>query len=303
MAPFKMQERDLDLFILEELHSDSGFDGWFARQIGLEKFRCKSAEHSVSAKANAKWGETDVFALFADDAEVVAVLIEDKIAAEFQDCQAKRYNERAAEFVSAGKANRYKTVLVAPQLYIDEVPTVDPWGKRMPIESLQAWFSEIKSSHHSWRKKALADCLSRVRSTKNATNPEVLNFSRNLHTFLQDQPDGPFSHKATSDKWGFIIKAPQIATHIQLAWKAGKNSVDLTFTGSHIGKVAKVQLPPHVKRRIADGKNLASDILSVDVPLVDMTSPPEDQPDVMVEVMAAIRLLSTLVPVILDAES
>ena len=35
MALFRMQEKDLDLFIFEELHSDSGFDAWFAKRVGL----------------------------------------------------------------------------------------------------------------------------------------------------------------------------------------------------------------------------------------------------------------------------
>lgn len=56
MTSFRMQERDLDLFILEELCSDNGFDGWFGEKIGLKGFRCREAEHSVSTKSNAKWG-------------------------------------------------------------------------------------------------------------------------------------------------------------------------------------------------------------------------------------------------------
>jgi hypothetical protein len=87
---FRMQERDLDLFLLEELHSDARFVDWFGKQIGLENFQCREATHSVSAKANAKWGETDVLALFSNNSETVAVLIEDKIAAEFTDRQAER---------------------------------------------------------------------------------------------------------------------------------------------------------------------------------------------------------------------
>lgn len=76
MTSFRMQERDLDLFILEELHSDNGFDCWFGERIGLKGFRCRGAEHSVSAKSNAKWGETDVLALYSDNVDIVAVLIE-----------------------------------------------------------------------------------------------------------------------------------------------------------------------------------------------------------------------------------
>ena len=58
MTPFRMQERDLDLFILEELHSEAGFSEWLTEQLDLEAFAFAGARHSVSAKVNAKWGET-----------------------------------------------------------------------------------------------------------------------------------------------------------------------------------------------------------------------------------------------------
>ena len=54
MKPFRMQERDLDLLILEELHSDTGFPDWIADKLGLAGFKFLHAEHSVTAKAEAK---------------------------------------------------------------------------------------------------------------------------------------------------------------------------------------------------------------------------------------------------------
>ncbi len=159
MASFKMQKRDLDLFILEELHSDSGFVGWFGEQVGLGSFLCREAEHSISAKSNAKWGETDVLAIFSKDAESVAVLIEDKIAAEFTERQAQRYHERAGDLVRLGRAQRYLTVLVAPSVYLASVPADDRWDKRLEIEKLRDWFARSNAAHASWRKSALTECL------------------------------------------------------------------------------------------------------------------------------------------------
>jgi hypothetical protein len=94
MTKFKMQERDLDLFILEELYSGSGFSDWLLTQIGRTGYLFAEAKHSVSAKAAAKWGETDVLAFFSRDGERIGLLVEDKITARFTDQQAHRYKDR-----------------------------------------------------------------------------------------------------------------------------------------------------------------------------------------------------------------
>jgi hypothetical protein len=301
MPSFRMQERDLDLFILEELSSDTGFDGWFGGKIGLGGFRCREAEHSVSAKSNAKWGETDVLALFSDGVEDVAVLIEDKIAADFTERQASRYHERAADFVNSGKAQRYLTVLVAPSVYLAGVPKDDPWHKTLDLEDVRDWFAKHDNTHASWRTSALAECLARATKSKNVGDAEVRRFSEAFASFLQHQPDGPFGHKITGDKWGFIINAPGIQPNVQLAWKNGKSQVDLTFYGPLVGKAHHVPVPPGVSRRLADGVSLKSDIFGIDVSMVDMSADFKNQMEAVLEVMAAVRQLLPLVPLTLEA--
>lgn len=240
---FRMQERDLDLFILEELHSNSGFDTWLAECIGLGGFKCREAEHSVSAKTNAKWGETDVLAIFSNGMEQVAVLIEDKIAADFTESQARRYHERASELVSCGRAQRYLTVLVAPLVYLARVPKEDPWDRTLKIEELRDWFAIHSTAHANWRKSALAECLVRVAKSKSVGDADVRRFSEAFASFLQKHAP-PFNHKITGDKWGFIIYTPYHPKNVQLAWKNGKSRVDLTFSGPHVGKAHHVLCQP-----------------------------------------------------------
>lgn len=295
MSSFRMQERDLDLIILEELCSDNGFDGWFGERIGLNGFQCREAAHSVSAKSNAKWGETDVLALYADHKENVAVLIEDKIAADFTERQARRYHERAADLISSGKAQRYLTVLVAPSIYLAGVPKDDPWDKMLAMEDLRDWFAEDSTAHAAWRTSALAQCLARVAKSKSVGDAEVRRFSEAFSSFLQQQTNGMLSHKITGDKWGFIINSPLVPQNVQLAWKNGKSCVDLTFYGPHVGRACHVLAPPGVSRRLADSVSLKSDIFSIEVPMVDMSADFRSQIEVIDEVVAAVRQLLPLV--------
>jgi hypothetical protein len=173
------------LFVLEELHSGNGFDDWFGEKVGLKGFRCEKAEHSVSAKSNAKWGETDVLAFFSDNVESVAVLIEDKIAADFTERQANRYHERGADLVRNGTAQRYLTILVAPSVYIAGVPKDDPWDRALSMEELRDWFAKDSTAHAAWRSLALTECLARVAKSKSVGSAEVRRFSEAFAFFLQ----------------------------------------------------------------------------------------------------------------------
>jgi hypothetical protein len=294
---FKLQERDLDLFILEELHSDSGFDRWLGERIGLSGFACCEAEHSVSAKLNAKWGETDVLAFFANGNDTVAVLIEDKIAADFQETQAERYRDRASALVKEGKAASALTVLVAPAVYLANVPADDPWDERVRLELLQEWFKGRDGAHNVWRAAALEECLARVQRTKTAGSEDVRRFSAAFATFLKERYADRFSHKLTGDKWGFIVGSPLTPAHVELAWKIGKSSVDLTFSSYNVSKALGFKPPPGVSRRITQPELQPPTgvIFGIDVPLVDLTAPFSEQADVINAVMAAIEMLMPIV--------
>lgn len=54
--PFSVQERDVDLLILGQLHISPSFVTWIGERAGIAGARLASARHSVST-AN---GETDV---------------------------------------------------------------------------------------------------------------------------------------------------------------------------------------------------------------------------------------------------
>jgi hypothetical protein len=293
-----MQERDLDLFILEELHSNTDFQSWFAERIGLRSYMFRDAKHSVSAKIDGKWGETDILSFYEKGGETVAVLIEDKIAAAFADRQTDRYHDRAADLIRLELADRYITLLVAPSSYFKNVPQEAIWDKRLSIEEIRDWFAAIGSNHTRWREQALTACLDRIKRSQAAGKDEYLKFSEAFANFLQTQP-GAFSHAVTGDSWGFIVAHSEKRTHVQLAWKTGKSRVDLTFTDQHVGKAKHIELPAGVGVAFADGISLQSDILGIDVPVVDVTAPLEEQADVLAAVMAALRELSLLVPVIL----
>lgn len=287
MSPFRMQERDLDLFILEELHSGTGFAEWLASRVGLEGYEFETAEHSVSAKHDAKWGETDVLAFFRRGSERMAVLIEDKIAASFQDRQAERYHERARQIVSKGEASAYRTILIAPGSYLAGVPRDEYWQHRIPIDDIAHWFSQIDNSHARWRHNVLSSCLRRAQKNTCANNETRAQFSRDFSSFLS-RNHSDFSHSANrGDNWGLTIDFKDRPKYVTLAWKLNQNLVDITFERHHKGKVdgypEQIGLLRHSTSK--------SDLLRMQVGSAVWTEPISEQTDVLDEVVAACQRL------------
>lgn len=123
-----VQERDIDLLLLEELHATPAFATWFAEQLGLTGASFDGAWHSVS-NAN---GETDVLLRVRIGEERVGILIEDKIAAGEQHEQDVRYHRRGAEGIKADWFSRYLTCMVAPQAYLAGLADDSRYDGRIP---------------------------------------------------------------------------------------------------------------------------------------------------------------------------
>ncbi len=108
-------ERDFDRLFIEELAFREGFFDAFARRIGFKSRPIKAIKHSVYENFGGDaWGETDILVEFEDGA---ALLIENKLSADFQPDQAERYQARAEHRAKGGA--EVKTVLIAPLVYLN----------------------------------------------------------------------------------------------------------------------------------------------------------------------------------------
>jgi hypothetical protein len=88
-------ERDIDVWLAEELRFNAGFARWFLDKLGLPSTTSVPAYRTRVSVVEGTPRETDVEALFrTSDGETVAVLIEDKIKAGFQREQMEDYVKR-----------------------------------------------------------------------------------------------------------------------------------------------------------------------------------------------------------------
>jgi hypothetical protein len=295
MAVFRMQERDLDLMILEELHSDRGFSNWLIEQLGLKGFAFTHAMHSVVAKSGVSWGETDVLAFFARASERLAVLIEDKISAGFTDRQAQRYHERARALVDEGAVDRYLTLLIAPQTYLAGIPPDDPWDRKLPIEALRDWFAGHNDAHARWRERALRDCLSILYRASAPGREDVVRFSEELSAYLARHHSPTLSHRPGSDPSGPIIRYPGGNQNKTLWWKVGKNQMVMQLMGPLAGRLTRMTMPEGIGYELASDFGRKCDYLVIGVPPLDFSVKLEAQRDVVEAALAAAyRLIAFL---------
>ncbi|PHP66737.1 hypothetical protein CSC94_11525 [Zhengella mangrovi] len=165
--PFSVNERDIDLLLIEQLHVSKGFADRLVSVLGLEGATMEKVEHSVYREH----GETDVLLTVRHEGQRVAVMIEDKIGAVIQPDQCRRYHVRGQALCDSGDVERYFTVLCAPASYISGVPVSDKddWHRRISFEEIAQIVSDEAFPGWEWR-HALLDAASSRRKRAYAAN-------------------------------------------------------------------------------------------------------------------------------------
>lgn len=112
-----IQERDVDLILLEELSTDITFCEWLINKLKLPPLsRIDGAWRSISGYG---LGETDLLFSYFSQKKRIYILIENKITASFQEQQYKRYEERKKLYLRDKLCDIAYSILIAPQLYCD----------------------------------------------------------------------------------------------------------------------------------------------------------------------------------------
>lgn len=137
-------ERDIDLLLLEELHSSECFQSWFLKRIiGRSAVDQKFVSASYSVRQTL--GESDLEAWFCDgDDRRICVLVENKINANPQPEQADRYKKRAVAYLEQHKASSAYTAIVAPQTYLNG-RSARGFDADLSYEEIGEWFSTAEN--------------------------------------------------------------------------------------------------------------------------------------------------------------
>lgn len=235
-APCGLCERDIDLLLLEEFYCSSAFRAWFLQRVTGESGEGIDfdAKHSVKQSL----GKTDLEIWFSDAKGMRwAVLIENKIDADFQEQQPQRYAQRAAEYRERAEAERAKTVLVTPAGY--ERDGCALFDVRLYYEEICDWLTKRGCDVEGVRARYKAELITAaIKKAADGYTPkvdlEVSDFweeywkfaGRQAHELRMPQP-GPKPARA-----GFIRFHPlEIPSGVELIHEVRLRRVDLEFAG------------------------------------------------------------------------
>ena len=114
-------ERDIDMWLSEELRVNSEFSRWFCQEANLPSDDIEQPAIRTRVSVMGENGETDVEALFRKKSgRIVALLVENKIEHSLSADQLARYYDRGHYGVRYGHWDEFCVVVFAPQSKLEK---------------------------------------------------------------------------------------------------------------------------------------------------------------------------------------
>lgn len=145
-----IQERDVDLILLEELSTDFTFCEWFIKELSLPPLT--SINGAWKSISDFGLGETDILFSYFSYEKKIFVLIENKLDANFQYEQYDRYKSRANKYLNNKKCDISYCILTAPKLYCENQNEFDNY---LTYESIADRLELIGSKRSLFKSKLL----------------------------------------------------------------------------------------------------------------------------------------------------
>ena len=263
----KLEERDIDLLLLEEFHVSEGFMAWFCGQAGLQNVAFKGAWHSVTDYE----GESDIVLLVRSGSRRTALMIENKIGAPEQEKQAERYHSRGRRLVKEGHADDYLTVILAPRSYLTALPSGCAYHQQLSYEDIANWFGKAGGPRMKWRGDIIRQAIEQqasgyqmqVNAATTAFHLAYWEHLRQHHPHLQmNKPN----NKGPESTW-IYMRAHTFPKEVTLAHKMDQDVVELCFANRTVQELISAE--PDWPEGIIPGQKGNQAVLGISVPNVD----------------------------------
>lgn len=242
----RVEERDIDLLLLEELTCEPDLQSFVAQLVfGTQKpARFLEISNSVST---ASGGESDLIARYDIKGEVVAILIENKISAPFMPLQADRYRRRGASGISSRHWNRYVTCLLAPNAYLEGDHGEHIFDHEISYETLRPLFEARSDTvRGKWRTALLDQAIEGARSSNyvRVVDEATSAFFRSYWKYAsQHFPSLRMPHerdRPATSTWVQFRPDVDVPKRVALYHKARYGTVDIQISGCRVEDVAKL---------------------------------------------------------------
>tara|TARA_B110000027_G_scaffold91363_1_gene96638 strand:+ start:9 stop:932 length:924 start_codon:yes stop_codon:yes gene_type:complete len=225
-----IQERDIDLILLEEFNVDKGFCSWFIDKLKLPLFeKTNIAWRSIS---DFGLGETDILFSYISKGEIIYVLIENKLDASFQENQYDRYFQRANKYVETKKCHKVFCVLIAPISYCENQ---EDFKTFLSYEEISDKLRDSKSDRNIFKSTLLNIAIEKLRRGYKPLNAPIVQEFWNLYweykekTYPSLEMKKPGIVPANSD-WPMLYDE-RLGKNIVFYHKLAQGNIDVTFIG------------------------------------------------------------------------
>ncbi len=282
-------ERDLDFVLAEEIECSQSFRSWFLVRTGAvpEKGELIRLGRSVSTQH----GETDLLVVHGGANGLRrALLIENKIAASFMERQPERYRVRGDAGIRDGDWEEFATVLVAPTLYLKDVPE-KKFDYQVSYEECEKALAGADLRAEFKRRIFRAACSKARRPWNKIVDLALTEWFKEARSFAVGRfPDLPLAAegggRAPSSKWiTFAVRGfPQSRVIVEI--KPHNGIVDLRFSGVEIGDLRRElsALEPDGTDTVVAGKSVAIRTLH---PKVNTDQPFFGQEEILLPMLAS----------------
>lgn len=281
MAIERIYERDIDIMLAEEFEVSPAFAMWFLKQTKFADAKAQAKEVFVSKTDST--GESDLVIVFErDDAERVALLIEDKIDAILQPEQENRYRLRAEAAKAAGEFSDYEVILCCPHKYHDghmgEVKTFDRFVSYEVIADFMK--SNDQSKRSQYRAELIATAARKCASMwVRVDDPATNDFWGTAYEIAKkDFPELEMKPPNFTKGSSWITFRPQdLPTRpksVQIEFKCRMGHVDLTFSSTDFAAF-KQKVDPLLEAGMSAHKTGKSAAVRISVEAFRVSEPDE----------------------------
>jgi hypothetical protein len=178
-----VQERDVDLILLEELSTENSFCNWFIKELNLPEFY--SSNGTWRSITDFGLGETDLLFSYNSNNEKIFVLIENKLDATFQNEQFIRYEKRAKQYIEKRHCDNAYCILVAPNLYCENQNDFENY---ISYETISKLFEKQNTKRGIFRSQLMQIAVEKLRRGYQPVNSEpVQKFWHSYWNFKNDK--------------------------------------------------------------------------------------------------------------------
>lgn len=235
------REHEVDLLLLEEFVASDKFALWFIKVVSAQLpsplptvKRVLEVRHSHSEAS----GESDLEVDFlATKGRKVRLYIENKVAAQLQPAQAKRYRSRGRDAIANGRCTEFCAVIVAPKSYFPADGGAKGFDARVDYEALRDWF--LGQKNFGERRYFKANILSKAieRAAKGwqpVEDATVLQFWTGcwvLATRIAPELNMKKPRRTPSSSNFIHFRPDAVPAGVKLVHKMSYGNVDLQFAG------------------------------------------------------------------------